>query len=260
MYENNSTYDKNYPKINKVRLKKPNKFIYSKSKKSESIKDLSSDNINIDRYTKNYRIMNKGTDPYQLPNSYRDFHELSPRYVKRNSLKSKSDSGFKEPSQRIINDESREKNKLSLVFKNDKIMPLTNDFSLKGISTIGQRIKTIANVENLSIFLHNNRSFQDRKLLAINSALRKGIKRSENNVTLFSKPEQRTLIGLEAQQQSRSKRFLKKSELDNQIFLNTFYLKVYDSEYNANIKRSAENNENKPGITTDFHNQKHKYN
>lgn len=49
-----------------------------------------------------------------------------------------------------------------------------------------------------------------------------------------------TLNELEAQQQSRAKRFLKASELDNQIFLKNFYLNAYEDEYRENVKRSIE--------------------
>ena len=47
-----------------------------------------------------------------------------------------------------------------------------------------------------------------------------------------------TFKELEAQQQSRSKRFLPPSELDNQIFLKNLYLHAYEDEYRANVKRS----------------------
>ncbi|XP_017883108.1 uncharacterized protein LOC108626764 [Ceratina calcarata] len=47
-----------------------------------------------------------------------------------------------------------------------------------------------------------------------------------------------TLKELEAQQQSRSKRFLSPSELDNQIFLKNLYLHAYEDEYRSNVKRS----------------------
>ncbi|KAL2719515.1 protein lev-9 [Vespula squamosa] len=49
-----------------------------------------------------------------------------------------------------------------------------------------------------------------------------------------------TLNELEAQQQSRAKRFLKASELDNQIFLKNLYLNAYEDEYRENVKRSIE--------------------
>ncbi|CAL7950374.1 unnamed protein product [Xylocopa violacea] len=47
-----------------------------------------------------------------------------------------------------------------------------------------------------------------------------------------------TFKELEAQQQSRSKRFLPPSELDNQIFLKNLYLHAYENGYRANVKRS----------------------
>jgi len=47
-----------------------------------------------------------------------------------------------------------------------------------------------------------------------------------------------SLDELQAQQQSRSKRFLPPSELDSQIFLKNLYLNAYEDEYRANVKRS----------------------
>lgn len=44
--------------------------------------------------------------------------------------------------------------------------------------------------------------------------------------------------GLEAQQQSRAKRFLSLSELDNQILIKNLYLRAYEGEYRENVKRS----------------------
>lgn len=49
-----------------------------------------------------------------------------------------------------------------------------------------------------------------------------------------------TFDELQAQQQSRSKRFLPPSELDNQIFLKNLYLNAYEDEYRANVKRSVD--------------------
>lgn len=53
-----------------------------------------------------------------------------------------------------------------------------------------------------------------------------------------AKSIQFTFDELQAQQQSRSKRFLSSSELDNQIFLKNLYLNAYEDEYRANVKRS----------------------
>ena len=44
--------------------------------------------------------------------------------------------------------------------------------------------------------------------------------------------------GLEAQQQSRAKRFISPSELDNQILIKNLYLSAYEGEYRENVKRS----------------------
>lgn len=96
---------------------------------------------------------------------------------------------------------------------------------------------------------------QKRRLLSLNG-MRTGKKRNGNNVgpSPFRRAKQRvskrsrayddeqtrlfTFKGLEAQQQSRSKRFLPPSELDNQIFLKNLYLQAYEDEYRANVKRS----------------------
>ncbi|CAK9812882.1 Protein lev-9 [Anthophora plagiata] len=61
-----------------------------------------------------------------------------------------------------------------------------------------------------------------------------------------------TFKELEAQQQSRSKRFLPLYELDNQIFLKNLYLHAYEDEYRANVKRSIvqgnHTNEEQPAV------------
>lgn len=54
------------------------------------------------------------------------------------------------------------------------------------------------------------------------------------------KSKQFTFDELQAQQQSRSKRFLPPSELDNQIILKNLYLNAYEDEYRANVKRSID--------------------
>ncbi|KAG7211048.1 hypothetical protein KM043_016409 [Ampulex compressa] len=87
---------------------------------------------------------------------------------------------------------------------------------------------------------------QKRKLLSLNGMLinvglrSQGDQRSSKKVadTEDVISGQFTFNGLEAQQQSRSKRFLPLSELDNQIFLKNLYLNAYEDEYRANVKRS----------------------
>lgn len=80
---------------------------------------------------------------------------------------------------------------------------------------------------------------QNRKLLSLNSPLSSSSKTSWYPSTpQLSKSKQFTLNGLEAQQQSRTKRFLPPSELDNQIFLKNLYLNAYEDEYRANVRRS----------------------
>ncbi|XP_015605333.1 uncharacterized protein LOC107272574 isoform X2 [Cephus cinctus] len=74
-----------------------------------------------------------------------------------------------------------------------------------------------------------------RKLLSINHPL---TSEEDNENTRYKRSSEFTLNELEAQQQSRSKRFLSPSELDNQIFLKNLYLNAYEEEYRANVKRS----------------------
>lgn len=75
---------------------------------------------------------------------------------------------------------------------------------------------------------------QKRKLLSVKPADEEPRKPSRE----LAKSKQFTFDELEAQQQSRSKRFLPLSELDNQIFLKNLYLHAYEDEYRANVKRS----------------------
>ncbi|XP_070168047.1 protein lev-9 [Polyergus mexicanus] len=79
---------------------------------------------------------------------------------------------------------------------------------------------------------------QKRKLLSIKlaSSDQKNSRKSADD----AKSKQFTFDELQAQQQSRSKRFLPLSELDNQIFLKNLYLNAYEDEYRANVKRSLD--------------------
>lgn len=80
-------------------------------------------------------------------------------------------------------------------------------------------------------------SRQKRKLLSLKPAgayEQKEWKKPDDD----AESKQFTFDELEAQQQSRSKRFLPPSELDNQIFLKNLYLNAYEDEYRANVKRS----------------------
>ncbi|PBC31645.1 Sushi, von Willebrand factor type A, EGF and pentraxin domain-containing protein [Apis cerana cerana] len=97
---------------------------------------------------------------------------------------------------------------------------------------------------------------QKRRLLSLNDVLmvankentnlvessprRSGRKRISKRSSAYDDEKTRlfTFKELEAQQQSRSKRFLPPSELDNQIFLKNLYLHAYEDEYRANVKRS----------------------
>ncbi|KAK0075726.1 hypothetical protein PV325_006452 [Microctonus aethiopoides] len=112
------------------------------------------------------------------------------------------------------------------------------------------RTKRIRNATEQKI-TNNNIPHQKRKLFSIKSPLN-NIKnnnkliiatRASINNSQLSKSKQFTLNGLDAQQQSRSKRFLPLSELDNQIYLKNLYLNTYEDEYRANVRRSivAEN-------------------
>lgn len=83
-------------------------------------------------------------------------------------------------------------------------------------------------------------SRQKRKLLSVKPSSvddQKDSRKSKPEVD-DAKSKQFTFDELQAQQQSRSKRFLPPSELDNQIFLKNLYLNAYEDEYRANVKRS----------------------
>lgn len=80
---------------------------------------------------------------------------------------------------------------------------------------------------------------QKRKLLSLKPAGADDPNKSKGSKPVDdAKSKQFTFDELEAQQQSRSKRFLPPSELDNQIFLKNLYLNAYEDEYRANVKRS----------------------
>lgn len=77
---------------------------------------------------------------------------------------------------------------------------------------------------------------QKRKLLSVKPA---DVDQKNSKSVNDAKSKQFTFDELQAQQQSRSKRFLPPSELDNQIFLKNLYLNTYEDEYRANVKRSV---------------------
>ncbi|XP_043258716.1 uncharacterized protein LOC122400968 [Colletes gigas] len=87
---------------------------------------------------------------------------------------------------------------------------------------------------------------QKRRLLSLNDPRNNvgSSTRSTQKITKRSrvyddeKNSQFTFNELEAQQQSRSKRFLPLPELDNQIFLKNLYLHAYEDEYRTNVKRT----------------------
>lgn len=92
-------------------------------------------------------------------------------------------------------------------------------------------------------------AYQNRKLLSVHSPLSNVRPKStvaQNfhamSPEAMAKSKQFTLNGLDAQQQSRSKRFLPPSELDNQIILKNLYLNAYEDEYRANVRRSITQN------------------
>ncbi|KAK2575996.1 hypothetical protein KPH14_007355 [Odynerus spinipes] len=93
-------------------------------------------------------------------------------------------------------------------------------------------------------------SRQKRKLLSLNVPTtlqaRSKNEREQSSMDLDGTDQMAfTLNELEAQQQSRSKRFLTPSELDNQIFLKNLYLNAYEDEYRANVKRSIDQPSNR---------------
>lgn len=82
-------------------------------------------------------------------------------------------------------------------------------------------------------------SHQKRKLLSLKPTnMDDGDKSTKLKFIDDAKSKQFIFDELEAQQQSRSKRFLPLSELDNQIFLKNLYLNAYEDEYRTNVKRS----------------------
>lgn len=84
-------------------------------------------------------------------------------------------------------------------------------------------------------------SRQKRKLLSVKLISTDDQKNSGKSKPIDdAKSKQFTFDELQAQQQSRSKRFLPPSELDNQIFLKNLYLNAYEDEYRANVKRSVD--------------------
>ncbi|XP_043506750.1 uncharacterized protein LOC122527031 isoform X3 [Frieseomelitta varia] len=91
---------------------------------------------------------------------------------------------------------------------------------------------------------NNNNNSNNKKRSAIkvvgSSSWRSEKPRVSKRFTAYDDEKTRlfTFKELEAQQQSRSKRFLPPSELDNQIFLKNLYLHAYENEYRANVKRS----------------------
>ncbi|KAH0552797.1 uncharacterized protein LOC123270429 [Cotesia glomerata] len=113
-----------------------------------------------------------------------------------------------------------------------------NDIPLRENSTeIGKhRSKRIRNAADVK-----EDSRQSRKLLSVNF---EGRRIDDDGRKLF------TLNGLDAQQQSRSKRFLPNAELDNQIILKNLYLNAYEDEYRANVRRSVGNDEGKLSVAT----------
>ena len=92
-------------------------------------------------------------------------------------------------------------------------------------------------------------TYQNRKLLSVYSPLsnvrpKSTVPQTFHAMSLeaIAKSKQFTLNGLDAQQQSRSKRFLSSAELDNQIILKNLYLNAYEDEYRANVRRSISQN------------------
>ncbi|XP_076180365.1 hig-anchoring scaffold protein [Ptiloglossa arizonensis] len=89
-------------------------------------------------------------------------------------------------------------------------------------------------------------SRQKRRLLSLNDQTKSIVAGSRRGRRLAKRSRSHdddetgrfTLNELEAQQQSRTKRFLSPSELNNQIFLKNLYLNAYEDEYRTNVKRS----------------------
>ncbi|KAK1120976.1 hypothetical protein K0M31_010760 [Melipona bicolor] len=104
--------------------------------------------------------------------------------------------------------------------------------------------RRLLSLNGLPMNANNNNNNNNKKRSAINvvgsSSWRSEKPRVSKRFAAYDDEKTRlfTFKELEAQQQSRSKRFLPPSELDNQIFLKNLYLHAYENEYRANVKRS----------------------
>lgn len=122
-------------------------------------------------------------------------------------------------------------NQSSTIPSNDAAAVLDNEIPAKE-GTPKHRSKRIRNASEDA-----GSPRQKRKLLSVKLASdQKNSRKSADD----AKSKQFTFDELQAQQQSRSKRFLPLSELDNQIFLKNLYLNAYEDEYRANVKRSLD--------------------
>jgi len=170
--------------------------------------------MNIDKFT-----VRNGTS-FTVGEMYAFFKHI---IENRLNATSEESAGGAEPSSTIAAPRVSEPrdNRSSTVPSNQEVFALDNEIPVKE-GAPKHRSKRIRNAAEDT----GGVTRQKRKLLS----LKPGVD--------GAKSKQLTFDELQAQQQSRSKRFLPPSELDSQIFLKNLYLNAYEDEYRANVKRS----------------------
>lgn len=173
--------------------------------------------MNIDKFT-----VRNGTT-FTVGEMYAFF-----KHIIQDRLNSTEESVTVESSTAPVPQVASHGNRTSTVPSND-VAVLDNEIPAKD-GAPKHRSKRIRNASE-----ETGASRQKRKLLSVKSTSAD----ERGNSVDDAKSKQFTFDELQAQQQSRSKRFLPPSELDNQIFLKNLYLNAYEDEYRANVKRSV---------------------
>lgn len=177
-------------------------------------------NMNIDKFT-----VRNGTT-FTVSEMYAFF-----KHIIQNRLNSTEESVVVETSTTPVPKEVESYNNQSSTIPSNDVAMLDNEIPAKE-GTPKHRSKRIRNASEDA-----GSPRQKRKLLSVKLASDQ--KNSQTSAD-DAKSKQFTFDELQAQQQSRSKRFLPPSELDNQIFLKNLYLNAYEDEYRANVKRSLD--------------------
>lgn len=176
--------------------------------------------MNIDKFT-----VRNGTT-FTVGEMYAFF-----KHIIQNRLNSTEESAVVEASTTPVPKEVESYNNQSSTIPSNDAAVLDNEIPAKE-GTPKHRSKRIRNASEDA-----GSPRQKRKLLSVKLASdQKNSRKSADD----AKSKQFTFDELQAQQQSRSKRFLPLSELDNQIFLKNLYLNAYEDEYRANVKRSLD--------------------